>query len=176
MRHILSSLLLVTVLGTPACESQPPRSPVVGLTQPVHTPKPPDLGRGASRVEYGEFYHIYLGEPVHRLCAGPTPYFDFDSKITTPGDQPTMQTLVNCMISGPLTGKSILLVGHTDPRGSADYNAKLGLERAERVKNYLVINGVDRRRVQTVSDGEDDASPYPKDWPHDRRVGIQMAQ
>lgn len=174
MRLILTSLV-VAALGATACTIQPSQSPVVGLTEPVNPPKSPDLGHYPSRVEYGELYHIYLGEPVHRACAGPTPYFDFDSTKSTPSDQPTMQNLVTCMISGPLTGKGILLVGHTDPRGSAAYNAKLGLERAERVKTYLVTNGVGRDRVQTSSDGSEDASPYPKDWPSDRRVGVQLA-
>jgi outer membrane protein OmpA-like peptidoglycan-associated protein len=171
----MKALVLATLLCGAACNVQPSQSPVAGLTEPIHTPKAPDLGHYPSRVEYGELYHIYLGEPVHRACAGPTPYFDFDSTKATTEDHPTMQTLVTCMITGPLAGKSILLVGHTDPRGTAAYNAKLGLERAERVKTYLVTNGVDRSRVQIVSDGSEDASPYPKDWPTDRRVGIQLA-
>jgi hypothetical protein len=176
MRPILTSLVLFTALSAAACQITPSTSPVAGLTQPINPPKAPDLGHYPARIETGTLYHIYLGEPVHRACAGPTPYFDFDStKATLAGDQPTMQNLVNCMTSGPLSGKDILLVGHTDPRGSADYNAKLGLERAERVKSYLVTNGIARARVQTVSDGKEDASPYPKDWPTDRRVGIQLA-
>ena len=171
----MKALVLATLLCGAACNVQPSQAPVAGLTEPIHTPKARDLGHYPSRVEYGQLYHIYLGEPVHRACNGPTPTFDFDSAKATPADQPTMQTLVVCMTSGPLAGKAILLVGHADPRGSAAYNAKLGLERAEKVKAYLVTNGVERGRVQTVSDGSEGASPDPKDWPQDRRVGIQLA-
>ena len=53
-------------------------------------------------------------------------------------DQPTMQMLSNCMIDGPLRGKTIKLIGHTDPRGSVGYNDKLGLERAEKVTEASV--------------------------------------
>jgi outer membrane protein OmpA-like peptidoglycan-associated protein len=69
-----------------------------------------------------------------------------------------------------------LLVGHTDPRGTAEYNDKLGLDRAERVKRYLVTNGVDTGRVLTSSVGESEASASPQDWAKDRRVEIQLAQ
>lgn len=60
----------------------------------------------------------------------------------------------------------------TGPSRSLAYRAKLGLERAER---YLVASGIAGARVQTVSDGSEDASPRPKDWPTDRRVGVQLA-
>ena len=159
-----------------ACQAHTTQAPAVGLTEPIHTPPAPDLGHYPSRVETGTLYHIYLGDAVHRACAGPTPYFDFDSTQSSPGNHDTMQTLVTCMISGPLMGKSILLVGHTDPRGSSEYNEKLGLERAERVKTYLVTHGVDGNRVQTVSNGSDDASSLPNDWPRDRRVGVQLVE
>ncbi len=175
MRLTLAPIILFAALGAAACQAHTPTAPSVGLTKPINPPPAPDLGHYPARVEEGDLYHIYLGEPVHRACAGPTPYFDFDSTKSTPSSQPTMQTLVNCMKSGPLTGKGILLVGHTDPRGSSEYNAKLGLERAERVKTYLVNNGVERARIDTISDGSEDASPFPKDWPRDRRVGVQLA-
>jgi peptidoglycan-associated lipoprotein len=87
-----------------------------------------------------------------------------------------MQTLADCMLTGPLKGKSIRLIGHTDPRGTPGYNVKLGLERADRVKNYLITHGVDTARVQVESVGEDEASPAPKDWAKDRRVEIQLSR
>ena len=87
-----------------------------------------------------------------------------------------MQTLADCMLTGPLSGKSIRLIGHTDPRDTPGYNEKLGLERAERVKQYLVAHGIDTARVQVESVGEDAASPAPKDWAKDRRVEVQLAR
>jgi peptidoglycan-associated lipoprotein len=126
-------------------------------------------------MEGNVLYNLWLGEGVRSLCSGPAPFFQFDSASAT-GSQPTMQTLVNCMLSGALKGKAIRLIGHTDPRGSAQYNDKLGMERAERVKRYLVTNGVEADRIQTASVGEEEASGAPQDWPKDRRVEIQLAQ
>jgi OmpA-OmpF porin, OOP family len=69
----------------------------------------------------------------------------------------------------------VQLVGRADPRGSEEYNEKLGLERAERVKSYLVGQGVEPGRVLTKSLGEKDASPSPADWPNDRHVEVGLA-
>jgi outer membrane protein OmpA-like peptidoglycan-associated protein len=175
MNRIFFVIALAAASAAAGCQTPEPESPAAGLTQPVDPPKPPDLGRGADRTEINAMYNLWLTDSVRTVCSGPAPFFQFDSAETA-GSQPTMQTLVNCMISGPLKGKSIQLIGHTDPRGTPNYNDKLGLERAERVKRYLVANGVEAARVMTSSVGEDEASPAPQDWPKDRRVEIQLAK
>ncbi len=43
--------------------------------------------------------------------------------------------------------------GHTDSTGSADYNMKLGSERAEAVRRYLNKQGVALNRMSTISYG-----------------------
>jgi peptidoglycan-associated lipoprotein len=86
-----------------------------------------------------------------------------------------MKNLVTCMTAGPLRGKGVKLIGHTDPRGSPGYNDKLGLERAEKVKTFLVANGVEATRVETATMGADEASQAPKEWARDRRVEVQLA-
>lgn len=169
-------LLLVTAAATvTACHPSEPTSPEVGLRKPVDPPKMPDLGRGAPRASQDTLYSVYVGDALVRSCSGPAPFFSFDSSDAAAKDQPTMQMLSNCMIDGPLKGKSIQLIGHTDPRGSANYNDKLGLERAERVRRYLVTHGVSPTRVAVETVGEDEARDTPKDWPKDRRVEIRLA-
>ncbi len=152
-----------------------PTSPNNGLDKPVKPPHNPDLGHGASRPETDTHYAMYIDEAVPRVCTGPSPYFTFD--LSKPKDSaPTMQTLANCMIDGPLKGKSIRLVGHTDPRGTEGYNDKLGLKRADDVKRYLVAQGVAGDRIETATKGEDQASGAEKDWATDRRVEIQLVK
>ncbi|MEO8800077.1 MAG: OmpA family protein [Polyangiaceae bacterium] len=135
----------------------------------------PDLGRGASRAHTEQLYNLWIEPGVASLCAGPAPFFAFDSSKPDTESQPTMQNLVDCMRSGALQGKSIVLIGRTDPRGMDDYNIKLGRERAERVKKYLVANGIDTGRVATDSIGARDAHESPNEWPGDRRVQIELA-
>ena len=85
-----------------------------------------------------------------------------------------MKNLVACMLSGPLHGRTIKLIGHTNPRGTAKYNDRLGLQRAEKVKKFLVANGIDPAHVLTASAGAEDAARAPKEWPLDRRVQVQL--
>ncbi|CAN5897568.1 hypothetical protein BH11MYX4_BH11MYX4_24100 [soil metagenome] len=175
LRTLPAFLALAAVVSCTALAAcQEPASPDVGLTKAVSPPQPPDLGRGASRAEVREFYHIWLAE-AQDVCKGPPPFFEFDSAKADGDEQPTMQTLATCMVSGPLKGRSIRLIGHTDPRGSANYNDKLGLQRAEQVKRYLTAHGVDPARVAVESAGEGEASKAPAEWPKDRRVEIRLA-
>jgi outer membrane protein OmpA-like peptidoglycan-associated protein len=174
MTHMHTTLVAVAALMVGACQSPEPQSPTAGLTKPVDPPQPPDLGRSAGSVEILTTYSMYVDEGVRSVCAGPDPYFSFSSATPTPHDQATMKVLADCMMSGPLRMNTILLVGRTDPRGTENYNAKLGLERAEKVKSFLVSQGVDQMRVRTTSLGKDDASPIPSEWAGDRRVEVKL--
>ncbi len=167
---------LALVLSGPtvaACHPEEPTSPSVGLTKSVDPPKAPDLGRGAPRGNVRVLYNIWMGDPIRDVCKGPSPFFEFDSSETGASDQSTMKVLSTCMTEGPLKGKSIVLIGHTDPRGTANYNEQLGLERAQRVKRYLVAHGVDSSRISVETAGEDSAHAAPAEWARDRRVEIQ---
>jgi peptidoglycan-associated lipoprotein len=175
MTGFLAVLLVTAAVTVTGCHSpREPTSPEVGLRKPVDPPKMPDMGRGAPRISQDTLYKVWVGDALGHSCSGPAPFFEFDSAAANGKDQPTMQMLSNCMIDGPLKGKSIKLIGHTDPRGTPDYNDKLGLERAERVRRYLVTHGVAENRVKVDTVGEDEARDNAKDWPKDRRVEIQL--
>ncbi len=177
IRQSLATLFFGVLLGTStaACNSGETKSPSVGLTEPIRPPKFPAQGRGAARVETNMLYSMYLTPGVRSACSGPAPFFHFDSASTAKAD-PTLQTLANCMKDGPLKGKSIRLIGRTDPRGTEEYNEKLGQERAKSVKDYLVKSGVEEARIETSSRGKEDSSPAPEDWPSDRRVQIELSE
>ncbi len=51
-------------------------------------------------------------------------------------------------------GNSVHITGHTDYDGDEAYNYNLGLERAERVKNYMVNRGVSAEKITTESMGK----------------------
>lgn len=48
----------------------------------------------------------------------------------------------------------IVVEGHTDPVGSADFNVDLGKRRAESVADYLIDLGIDESRIETYGLGE----------------------
>lgn len=157
-------------LGLVACAASTPRSADATLTS-VNPPPGPDLGHHPTEVQV-EIFHMYATEVIQKHCEGTVPFFEFDSAKVEQEDKSSMRNLARCMKDGALKGKNILITGRADPRGTEQYNEKLGLERAEKVKAYLVRQGIDAARVKTASLGEKDASPSPKDWPTDRRVQI----
>jgi outer membrane protein OmpA-like peptidoglycan-associated protein len=176
LHALLAVLSLTGAASLAGCRSPEPESPSPELTSAPDAPRAPDLGRGAPRIKVEGAYNMYVAEPVRKVCSGSAPFFEFDSSDTRETDQPTMQALAECMISGPLSGKTIQLIGHTDPRGTPGYNAKLGFERAERVKRYLVTHGVAESRVRVESVGEVESSSAPAEWAKDRRVEIQLVR
>lgn len=158
-----------------ACRTPEPESPGPAISG-TGEPRAPDLGQGAPRYKVEGAFNMYVADPLRKVCAGAVPFFEFDSSDTRTTDQPSMKTLADCMKTGPMVGRSVKLIGHTDPRGTPGYNEKLGRERAERVKAYLVGQGIDASRVLVDSVGEDAASASPQDWPKDRRVEIQLVR
>ena len=52
-------------------------------------------------------------------------------------------------------GAKVLLEGHCDERGTAEYNLALGERRAKAVKDYLIAAGVAADRVSTISYGKE---------------------
>ncbi|MCX7058908.1 MAG: peptidoglycan-associated lipoprotein Pal [Pseudomonadota bacterium] len=70
---------------------------------------------------------------------------------------------------------AVRLEGHTDERGSAEYNVALGERRAQAVKKALLLQGASESQLSTVSygeerpvtDGHDEAA-----WAQNRRVEI----
>lgn len=65
--------------------------------------------------------------------------------------------------------------GHTDSTGPAEYNQKLGWQRAESVRRYLYTQGVSLGRMATISYGEDapaEPNSTPEGRAKNRRVEI----
>jgi peptidoglycan-associated lipoprotein len=79
------------------------------------------------------------------------------------------------MNDGALKGRSLLMVGHADPRGEEDYNMALGGRRAESVRGAMESLGVDKGRMDVSSRGELEATGVDEEsWAKDRRVDIKL--
>ncbi len=79
-------------------------------------------------------------------------YFSFDSDVIEPESARTLNDIQDWLQSNP--GKSVLFEGHTDSKGSDDYNLTLSGKRAAAVSNWLVSNGIDAGRLQSKGLGE----------------------
>ena len=68
---------------------------------------------------------------------------------------------------------SVIIEGHCDERGSAEYNIALGERRAERAKAFLIHLGIIESRFRTVSYGEElpmDPGHNEEAWAKNRRA------
>ncbi len=79
-------------------------------------------------------------------------YFDFDKSDLRHQSVDELDKLVQIMKDHPTM--VIELGGHTDRRGSAEYNMALSRQRAEIAKKYLVDHGISASRIQTKGYGE----------------------
>lgn len=79
--------------------------------------------------------------------------FDFDSAALRSDQKPKLATL--CAVMQGIDVAQFQIIGHTDSKGSAQYNEQLSLLRAQEVKRHLVDDcGIDAARLQAVGLGE----------------------
>jgi len=97
-------------------------------------------------------------EAVRRCVAGidqqdNAVHFAFDKSDLDEKDRASLDRLASCLRS--VAGARLLVEGHCDERGTADYNIQLGERRSEAVKKYLVNLGLDGGALRTTSYGKE---------------------
>lgn len=80
-------------------------------------------------------------------------FFGFDKSNLTPDAVAVLKTQAEWLKANP--EKKVVVEGHTDDRGTRDYNLALGERRAVAVKNYLISRGVDADRIRVISYGKE---------------------
>jgi outer membrane protein OmpA-like peptidoglycan-associated protein len=78
--------------------------------------------------------------------------FDFDSDQLREASKANLDNLANSL--SEFGDSKLLLVGHTDDKGTDSYNADLSRRRANAVASYLISRGVPSARVATSGRGE----------------------
>ena len=98
-------------------------------------------------------------------------FFDFD-KYAIRSDAAATLVQNAQILQNSNTDSNVLIEGHCDERGTAEYNMVLGERRAQAVKNYLVDLGVPSSRIQIVSYGKERpfcTEHYDACWDQNRR-------
>ena len=78
--------------------------------------------------------------------------FDFDRSTIKPAGKQALDQLVAKLKT--MTVEIAIAVGHTDSVGTDAYNLRLGMRRAEAVKQYLVSQGLEAGRIYSDTKGE----------------------
>ena len=107
------------------------------------------------------------------LRAITTFYFEFDSSELKPEAMRALDVHARDLKA---QGNRVALEGHTDERGTREYNMALGERRAAAVQRYLVLQGVSSAQLELISYGEERAAvegSSEEAWAQNRRVELR---
>ncbi len=100
-------------------------------------------------------------------------HFDYDSSLIKPEYTSVIGAQARRLAAD--RGLKLRLEGHTDERGSAEYNIGLGESRAQAVKRALLLEGATEAQLATVSFGSERPMAEGHNeaaWSQNRRVEI----
>lgn len=163
MRKILPGLIIALMLG--ACSSTPSKEqtgakvedrtpstprpvetkPAVVDVKPI-VPAQVDTGAALGGVDPA------LKDP-NSMLSKRVIYFDFDSNQVKEEFRPLVTAHAKYLSQN--NRAKMVLQGHTDERGSREYNLALGQRRADAVKQMMSLLGAEAPRIETVSYGEE---------------------
>jgi peptidoglycan-associated lipoprotein len=100
-------------------------------------------------------------------------HFNYDSSELSNEDLQTLQAHAQFLVAN--ASSRVALTGHTDERGTREYNMALGERRAKAVESFLVTSGVSANQLEAVSYGKEMPINPGHDenaWKENRRVEI----
>jgi peptidoglycan-associated lipoprotein len=139
-------MVIPVLLGTVSCAkkavTKEEPAPVAAPAPPPPPPPPPveDPAAKAFEMAKGEFLDTNI-------------YFAFDKSNLDDMAQATLKKKAEFLKTYP--DVYVTIEGHTDERGTAEYNLALGERRADSAKSFLVDLGIEAYRLSTVSYGEE---------------------
>lgn len=136
----------------PGAVTQPPRPPQPPEPPPIITPEPAVVSDPLANADTDEINRQAPLAPV---------FFGYDSDAIDDLGQKVLTA--NAAVLKKYPTWAITIEGHSDERGTAEYNLALGERRALAAKSYLLSLGISADRIRTVSYGKE----FPFDPGHD---------
>lgn len=173
MRFKVLSVAVMAGLIVTACETATEENASAGGSGNAGSPQVsavPEVMRSpvtTSRVDQGarpgsiEEFKAEVGDRV---------FFGFDRFDLTPDARDVLEKQSEWLKRFP--NVTVTVTGHTDERGTREYNLALGDRRANSVKSYLVALGIEPNRIRTVSYGKEspvDPRSVEDAWSQNRR-------
>lgn len=174
----LLTFCLVISVGAAACgkkapEPAPAPPPPAAPAAPPAPPAPPPPATPPPAPKPLTEEEIFAKKSLEELNAErPLGDVFFDLDESTIRDDARGPLQKNAEWLKRWTSTSIMVEGHADERGSAEYNLALGDRRANAVRSYLVSLGIPENRITVTSKGKE--SPFCTEsgedcWQQNRR-------
>jgi peptidoglycan-associated lipoprotein len=161
MRKIVPALFIAIALA--GCSSTPTKEQAGAAVEdrsskPMDQPKPPEVVDVKPVVPgSADSGSALAGDPALRdpnsILSKRLVYFDYDSNIVKEQFRPLVSAHAKYIVQH--NAARMVIQGHTDERGSREYNLALGQRRADAVKQMMTVLGADAARIETVSFGEE---------------------
>lgn len=123
------------------------------------------LGAGSGEFGYGQADAMRMA-PAGMIPELKTVFFAFDSYELSSDGVATLDSNIAWLLTNP--NVQIQIEGHCDDKGTLEYNLNLGQNRADVVREYLIMAGVQGDRLHTISYGEE--RPLGTDDTQNRRA------
>jgi peptidoglycan-associated lipoprotein len=160
---VTGAVALVCAIGVSACGKKPPaaapappppaaEAPRTTPTAPPPPPPPPAATPPRTPTEEEIFAGKSLADLNNEKPLADV-LFALDSSQLDDAARPVLQKNADWLKRW--TSTRIMIEGHCDSRGTAEYNLALGERRAVAVRDYLVNLGIPATRVQIVSKGKE---------------------
>jgi peptidoglycan-associated lipoprotein len=172
MRIVSLFAVIAAAVALAGCNSQPVKSvPATGSTTPVS-------GAGTSgasnrNVDAGQQLSAEQLAKQALDAQGYIVYFDYDKSDIKSESNAIITAHAKYLASNP--SLKVRLEGHTDERGSREYNIALGERRAQAVRRALQLQGVGDSQITTLSYGEERPAEQGSDeaaYSKNRRVEL----
>ncbi|HUP66553.1 MAG TPA: peptidoglycan-associated lipoprotein Pal [Thermoanaerobaculia bacterium] len=190
LRLFLLSLAMVAVILAAGCRSKTKPVPVpapepvpIEVTETAPPPvatieQPDDFGPPAEpMVEAVDLSGTIdqVNERVQRLGYIRDVFFEYDSASLSADAQDALAVTASWLKTHPEF--NVMIEGHTDERGTQQYNLALGDRRANIARDYLLTLGIPSNRVRTISYGEERPFAVGSNesaWSQNRRAHIVL--
>jgi peptidoglycan-associated lipoprotein len=165
---LIGTLAAVALLA--ACETAPQNQAATGstgaATAPAATTAPAVATRPGPRPGSQEDLVQNVGDRV---------FYDYDKSELRPEARRTVERWAAWLRQYPQV--TVTIEGHADERGTREYNIALGERRATAARNFLVSQGIEARRVATISYGKERPAVLGSNeaaWSQNRRGVMQV--
>ncbi|MDQ2927299.1 MAG: peptidoglycan-associated lipoprotein Pal [Pseudomonadota bacterium] len=169
-RHLLTA---IAVASLAACSSVPLDStPVESRTGSSVVSGSGANGAGSAQTHVASV-DVGAGNSTSNSNLPRVVYFDFDSYVVSDQYRPVVEANAKELLRDPK--EHMAVQGHTDDRGSSEYNLALGQRRADAVVKSLTLLGAQPTQLEAVSFGKERPAVQGETeeaWAKNRRVEL----